>query len=58
MPTQKQIQELAGAIQEQAAAIEEGTVVGPLEAAAIRLMDNATTLRLWVGMASDLSRVS
>lgn len=57
MITKHQIKELAGVIASQAEAIENETVIGSLEAAAIRLAENATTLRIWIGMLNVSSEL-
>jgi len=48
MATAEQIADLARAIERQAAAIADGTVVGPLYAATRRLAANVATLAEWV----------
>lgn len=45
--TLEQVTELAGAIADQAQAIADGTVRGPLNAAAARVRQNAETLEAW-----------
>jgi hypothetical protein len=47
--TEQQITDLAGAIVQQAEAIQKGTVVGPRYAAVKRLQHNVDTLAEWVG---------
>lgn len=43
----KGVRELAAAIADQATAIAEGKVVGPVYGAVARLVANADTLRIW-----------
>jgi len=46
--TPAQIADLAAAIAGQAEAIANGTIVGPIDAAARRILANAQTLAEWV----------
>ena len=51
--TTEQITELASTIADQAQAIADGTVIGPLSAATARLIGNVQTLDAWVNSQAD-----
>ena len=51
--TEDQVREQAAAIARQAQAIADGTTVGPLRPAALRILQNAETLAVWTADVDD-----